>query len=356
MRWGGVYAQISLQLSTASLFLGGIVVALVKVIASIVPFYMSGLLIALAPIASTLALQTIPLERLRTHGECRWTQPGALRPLLPLAAAIALFFLLWSVFNMILKTSTGHYSLGPEASFPLGLVTHLLVVGILALVAYGFLGHGRSFDFHALWRLLYVFLAVSLLATVYLGISQVIQVCTSAAIELGFVFFWMLTVDVTRHSSLPSQAILGFGGLLQAIPDWAGRSLVALFDIQELGSHAIAILFFVIVATVAFLLPHRSPTVQLLFSEVNAEKPQTSERASLEEACAHLSAKAGLSQREEEILELLCRGRSKPYIAETLFLSENTVRTYTRSMYRKLNVNSKQELLDLAEDEAERSG
>ena len=44
---------------------------------------------------------------------------------------------------------------------------------------------------------------------------------------------------------------------------------------------------------------------------------------------------------------LLCQGRSKSYIAESLFISENTVRSHSKNIYRKLGVHSKQELLDL---------
>ena len=43
----------------------------------------------------------------------------------------------------------------------------------------------------------------------------------------------------------------------------------------------------------------------------------------------------------------MARGRSLPYIAETLVLSENTIRSHTRRIYNKLGVHSKQEMLDL---------
>ena len=65
------------------------------------------------------------------------------------------------------------------------------------------------------------------------------------------------------------------------------------------------------------------------------------------ERCRALAKKKGLSSREFEVLVLLCRGRSAPYIAETLYLSENTVKTYRKRIYQKLGVHDKQELLDL---------
>ena len=44
---------------------------------------------------------------------------------------------------------------------------------------------------------------------------------------------------------------------------------------------------------------------------------------------------------------LIVQGRSKAYIASLLYLSENTVRTHTKTLYAKLDVHSKQELIDL---------
>ena len=55
----------------------------------------------------------------------------------------------------------------------------------------------------------------------------------------------------------------------------------------------------------------------------------------------------GLSPREADVFALMARGRSLPYIAETLVLSENTIRSHTRRIYNKLGVHSKQEMLDL---------
>lgn len=56
-----------------------------------------------------------------------------------------------------------------------------------------------------------------------------------------------------------------------------------------------------------------------------------------------------LSRREAEVFALVARGRSIPYIAEALTISENTVRSHVRRIYDKLGVHSKQEVLDLVE-------
>lgn len=47
---------------------------------------------------------------------------------------------------------------------------------------------------------------------------------------------------------------------------------------------------------------------------------------------------AGLSMRESEMISLICQGMSNAEIAETSYLSPNSVKSYIRSAYRKIGV------------------
>ena len=62
---------------------------------------------------------------------------------------------------------------------------------------------------------------------------------------------------------------------------------------------------------------------------------------------AAVAEPAGLTSREQEILGLYAQGRSAVYIAEKLVLSNYTVKTHIRRAYAKLDVHSRQDLLDL---------
>ncbi|WP_417755045.1 helix-turn-helix transcriptional regulator [Slackia isoflavoniconvertens] len=46
-------------------------------------------------------------------------------------------------------------------------------------------------------------------------------------------------------------------------------------------------------------------------------------------------------------------GRSCPFIAEKLVLSENTIRSYLQKVYSKCGVHSRQELISLVEETSE---
>lgn len=51
-----------------------------------------------------------------------------------------------------------------------------------------------------------------------------------------------------------------------------------------------------------------------------------------------------LTERENEIIELICNGLTSAAIAEKLFLSSRTVETHRKNIYRKLNVHTNVEL------------
>lgn len=78
--------------------------------------------------------------------------------------------------------------------------------------------------------------------------------------------------------------------------------------------------------------------------------PQAIEEALAASLSARLDALDlvdALSQREREVTLLLVRGYSVAAVSRELFISENTVRGHTKSIYRKLDVHSKQQLIDL---------
>lgn len=62
---------------------------------------------------------------------------------------------------------------------------------------------------------------------------------------------------------------------------------------------------------------------------------------------AHFQKKFQLSAREAELLDLLYEGLSNDAIAAKLFISINTVRTHLKSIYKKADVSSQNQLLYL---------
>lgn len=66
--------------------------------------------------------------------------------------------------------------------------------------------------------------------------------------------------------------------------------------------------------------------------------------------CISIQNEYGLSDREEDVLELLSRGYSSMAIQDKLCIASGTVNSHTRNIYSKLNIHSKGELIELVDN------
>ena len=68
-----------------------------------------------------------------------------------------------------------------------------------------------------------------------------------------------------------------------------------------------------------------------------------------EEALEHIALDYGLTARETQVFVYAFRGYSLQHIADLDVVSINTVKSHWKNLYRKLDVHTRQELIDLAE-------
>lgn len=125
------------------------------------------------------------------------------------------------------------------------------------------------------------------------------------------------------------------------------RGAVVLNEAQLEDVRCVPVLLAVILVVIVFFLPARSPGMQLLTTEFMERQLAPSD--TVDARCRTVACARGLTVRETEVMTLLARGRSIPYIAETLYLTENTVKTYRQRIYAKLEIHSRQDLLDLVD-------
>ena len=98
-------------------------------------------------------------------------------------------------------------------------------------------------------------------------------------------------------------------------------------------------------ASGAFLVP---PAPELVPALPGPAAPEAADPIAA--GVARVAERYRLSAREAQVCEYLARGRSQTYIRDALLLSKNTVATHVRRIYTKLDVHSKQELIDLVEN------
>ena len=80
-----------------------------------------------------------------------------------------------------------------------------------------------------------------------------------------------------------------------------------------------------------------------------ADRPATEEPGLPDEVLGRIAVDHGLTVRETQILVYAFRGYSLQHIADLDVVSLNTVKSHWKNLYRKLDVHTRQELIDLVE-------
>lgn len=129
------------------------------------------------------------------------------------------------------------------------------------------------------------------------------------------------------------------------------------FDLAQVAAVSIALL---VAATMFVLNDERSFAFGV--SVVKSVEDQAGEKAVTQEATKEfgvpetdeltlriraLAQQGSLTPRETEVFDLLARGRSVPYVRDALVISKETAATHAKHVYAKLDVHSRQELIDL---------
>lgn len=195
-----------------------------------------------------------------------------------------------------------------------------------------------------------------------LGLGAQEDLCVKVLTTVGsvsfFSTFWTVLSDMTTITKTGSIAVFS-RGLWRC---YLGASLGYFFGIatQQLSSYLpvnetglAAILGFLFVIGILLLFVGNQSVWQALKFNFSAGKQALSDEirsqdkpVPVKERVKEIATIYKLTERESEILELLATGRSRPRIAKALFVSENTVNSHVKHIYRKMEVNNIQELLD----------
>ena len=114
----------------------------------------------------------------------------------------------------------------------------------------------------------------------------------------------------------------------------------------SLVQSSVAALIVVYALLLVFLISHRA-------GKPEAKKTVTPPAAidEIGPTCIRIGKERGLTQRETEIMCEMASGRSSGEIARSLGISTSTVKTHVKSIYRKLDIHAKEELIVLVSEE-----
>lgn len=161
-------------------------------------------------------------------------------------------------------------------------------------------------------------------------------------------------LTAAAHASEFSPGLI-FG---TTVAGFAGCSLLGvaasrteLFQIEGGGPALLVVstLYFVYLLASALLAPWKRDGGDIVLEE-GASAAVTPVR-DVAARCGELAAACGLTPREGEILGYLGRGHGIAFVADALVISESTVRTHVKSIYKKLGVNSREELVSKVSEE-----
>lgn len=199
------------------------------------------------------------------------------------------------------------------------------------------------------------------LAMVYLGLGAIVATAKVNALRL---FAWAMIANV-------GGLILGF--LLNLARAWVSSDLMtastlilsclvfvlgmillqnksySIFRVNSVDENAYS---FELLGTPAFF---GLITTNENFANPSVEEASESESSLLDVImlhCSEVSATYHLSERESSVLVELARGKTIASIAKDLIVSENTIKAHTKSIYRKLDIHTREELIALVEKQA----
>ena len=179
---------------------------------------------------------------------------------------------------------------------------------------------------------------------------------------------WCLLIELAGRTTLGAVRVFGFGRGASALATTLGWA-IALFADQMFGNLASFYTVFFVVMAVAMLvvlvLIFNEQTVSAALQKTLRHEVEVSKASNESErngdigldfgnnpwtvACQQIASEHQLTARESEVYSLLAKGRSVSYIADELVIAQSTVKGYTKNVYAKIGVHSRQELIDVTD-------
>ncbi len=253
-----------------------------------------------------------------------------------------------------------------------------LVMLLRMLMALAFAGaaiglDGERFNFGKIYSVIMTFVVILIAITPTVGLMHVgwSQVVTFLSYVYEFVL-WCLLAFIVYQKRISAVLVFGFGYGVFMLGNGVGWLMgVHVLPALMVSPYSFAVLFssMAIVLVCAFVLfsekeldnlfmPNKASeaSLDLLLgeglSDRNKEGEFSEKKGRFTLSIEEVSERGKLSQRETDVLRCLAMGYESAAIAKKLGVSWNTVRTHTRNVYTKLDLHSRQELIELVDEVA----
>lgn len=218
-----------------------------------------------------------------------------------------------------------------------------------------------------------------LLPVIWNGVGGLANACAQLGILVAGIILWCMVADAARVCKVPSTPLLSVCMLCVSLAQLTG-TLFGFFRAEYLQPGDIALTAVALAALYAvftistFLFKDRrfkdgsdraDASAEDSFAASSLDVSSTSREqaaalsaellreAALDARCAHIAERAAFTPREREVFALVARGKTNAAVAEELVVSENTVKFHLKSIYQKLGIHSKAEVMKLIENHDE---
>lgn len=203
----------------------------------------------------------------------------------------------------------------------------------------------KTNDFSFLYRASFLLIMVSALFLPYTTNQDLLYAITNCGAFLFKIIIMLVALELCQKFRVSSVLIFGATRTAWSLDLLLGVGLfsgyAALTKIYPDILQALSLIFVVLIV-IAYI---------FVFTEKDSSSilaPDSSGNSDvLQGKCTTMGAYFGLSKRELEILMLMAKGRNTPRIQEELSISINTVNSHVQHIYQKLDVHSRQDILDL---------
>lgn len=344
--WGELFASIGSRRTVNYCVIAFMIAAVAFLILTAMPSDVSQLLVVALPVVSMIYFirfkRSIPhLARQRQNVRVGRKPPYKL-------IAISLFF---GVSFGIMK---GLFApIGPELTGMRDLLNIVAIVGGSLAVFATTSVYKMDFD-HMTYQVALPLMAAGFL---FLPLHEPWNVIGTGVHQFGYQYFyivlWAIWPVLASRSKLPAGWIVAWGlfsiQLGQLLGSVVSGCLLGFLRTDLDMAMLSAAVIFLILLIALFALGNGSANTGWGFVKPIEEADSSSD---FEKVCTRLARQYRLSPREIEVFFLLSKGRNRAHIREELVISDETVKSHIKNIYRKIDVHSQQELIDMIESKS----
>lgn len=174
----------------------------------------------------------------------------------------------------------------------------------------------------------------------------------SISYTLMHVFTLVLLCSMARKSGVPAPVLVAPLYAVQLLTMVgvgvdAGLGALGMSAVAQSTVSVVMVALLVALITLLLLSERRWDSHWTVVLDDDSLAEESSREGAVAARCDELSARCGLSPREDEIMRLLARKKTMAAIARDLYIAEGTVKAHVRHIYEKAGINTRKDLLEL---------